>query len=1083
MSTRFEQIYEQLDFESGKFFKVSSWRESRKSLPPDEVLCVEKWIDACLRINEKYRLKEIKIDAIFFIQQNPVAIFAEINQLDKEIRTLAVRTIWNLARPRYLFLNDPVDTEVYDMEGDLNIISPSSLGRGLSFLLGLNREIIQNGYDLSDNKMQRKSADISLIQDLKELRRILTGKSKTTHIQSPLTYPQAHVLIAQIIFIRYLEDRAILDEAYFRDRVVRANTKWQQILNAPPDRIDLLNPDIADRYFPRILADRDLSVALFRQLASDFNGDVFSTNGDYLFVQQEHLTLIQQFLWASMEAQQKLFLWAYQFDVIPLELISSIYEEFYHGSNKAGDIKDDNGTHYTPPVLVEFMLSQVLTAKRLETAPRVLDAACGSGIFLVESFRRIVRYKMIFEGFIPDFKNLIEIVRQQIRGIEINIEAARVTAFSLYIALLDFLDPPHIRHYLDKEGGKLPYLLYSQKQTGLHLNVILDANAFWVENLFKQDTGLHDFQPGSVDVVVGNPPWGSAKKEVVEDNIAIDWCTQNGLPVSDNEWSQMFIWRSVSLLRPGGEAALLISSGTLLKSSDNAVEFKQRWTSKTMLMEVFNFVLARHVFFDNAISPFLGVVFKNSIPEPKHIIKYWTFRRTRLVDRYQIVVLDNTDLKLIPQSQAQVPSVWKIHQFGNHSDFALVRGLRVFNTLETIELKTGRRQGYIEGGPKSKKSNFKWLLQYKELPTVKLTIYGRYATIPNDEELTSIPQLIKEPGLQENYEGSRIIFKRGVSAKGENAGRIIARYESEKFAFRHSVNCFKLQSDSEENYKLILGVLWSMLAQYYYLMTASEWGVWHDSIEPTEMMRLPIPETEPTNRLYAQQIVQAVDSLRKNPPNIAFLERQLDEAVFNYYYLGKEEKQLIRDRCSFEIDAYYKNYKSVAFLPVIGLPGTLEGSQLELVNRIDEQQNGILAYLDSFYHTITPLLIKSVTLHHVVVRSKGLNPTDNQWTDAIAIIFFVRHKEDKEWNTESNLKEWADVVRLIAQSNTPVEVIRQSIYQDRYLRMVSASGRYFFILKRNERRLWTRTAAHEDAQALFAQSLYIPRNEHVTNGK
>ena len=174
------------------------------------------------------------------------------------------------------------------------------------------------------------------------------------------------------------------------------------------------------------------------------------------------MTLIQKFLWADMAAQQKMFLWAYQFDIIPLELISSIYEEFYHNANKTNNTQDDKGTHYTPSVLVEFLLSRVLTIDRLKDSPRVLDPACGSGIFIVEAFRRIVRYKKSFENFAPDFQNLTKILAEQIRGIELNREAARVAAFSLYIALLDFLDPPYIRLYIEKEG-KLPYLLYSKK--------------------------------------------------------------------------------------------------------------------------------------------------------------------------------------------------------------------------------------------------------------------------------------------------------------------------------------------------------------------------------------------------------------------------------------------------------------------------------------------------------------------------------------------------------------------------------------------------------------------------------------------
>lgn len=74
----------------------------------------------------------------------------------------------------------------------------------------------------------------------------------------------------------------------------------------------------------------------------------------------------------------------------------------------------------------------------------------------MEAFRRIVRYEA--QGrkrkLSPD--ELRDILRHRIFGIEINAEAARVAAFSLYLALLDQQEPPDIA-----SGGPLPYLLHN----------------------------------------------------------------------------------------------------------------------------------------------------------------------------------------------------------------------------------------------------------------------------------------------------------------------------------------------------------------------------------------------------------------------------------------------------------------------------------------------------------------------------------------------------------------------------------------------------------------------------------------------
>jgi type I restriction-modification system DNA methylase subunit len=136
------------------------------------------------------------------------------------------------------------------------------------------------------------------------------------------------------------------------------------------------------RFWPK----NKLTYALFNQLAEHFNGDMFPCNKqEEDAITQDHLDLLKGFLLGDVDPNQpKLFLWAYDFKIIPIELISSIYEGFYHQSDNK-----DKGTHYTPSVLVEYVLSHVLTPERLATKPKVLDFACGSAIFLVQAFQRI----------------------------------------------------------------------------------------------------------------------------------------------------------------------------------------------------------------------------------------------------------------------------------------------------------------------------------------------------------------------------------------------------------------------------------------------------------------------------------------------------------------------------------------------------------------------------------------------------------------------------------------------------------------------------------------------------------------------
>ncbi len=400
---------------------------------------------------------KVGADKVFFVKNDPVIVFCTMQSGSDNEQALVdkFRRTWCMARPQCLFIALPNGLHVYRLDRlpardaaslrkDAEIGLVESLPEVAEKLHAFRRERIESG-DLVNDKYfggidQR--ADKRLIQDLKTVRREL--------LERGLEAKYAHALIGRSIFIRYLEDRRIIDEEYFLQRVVKNNQSWKAILEQETGLPDFAPGSEKRRYY-RILSDKAFTYALFRQLMNDFNGDMFpDIEEEEKNVTQDHLNLIQGFLLGHTdEYQSPLFVWAYDFEIIPVELISSIYEEFYHKENiyrpekekkqDRGRRQDDIKTHYTPSVLVEYVLSNLLSQERLATKPKILDPACGSGIFLVESFRRIVRYWVQrHHGEMLSANALRNLLREQIRGIEINEEAVHVAAFSLYLALLHY---------------------------------------------------------------------------------------------------------------------------------------------------------------------------------------------------------------------------------------------------------------------------------------------------------------------------------------------------------------------------------------------------------------------------------------------------------------------------------------------------------------------------------------------------------------------------------------------------------------------------------------------------------------------
>jgi len=487
----------QLDFNNGQMFDLSS---DIKPLNQDDWLNKSDWLASA---------RKAGAESIFFVANNPVVVFARSTK-SAPAKIEAFNKLWCLSRPRLLFLESEGELSVIDLAQAPIRHRGNDIGENLKTLETLtaikdvsqrlqifHRDNIESGKVFEHDRFGslKYRADQALISDLKTVRKRLMDED--------LCSSSAHALIGRSIFIRYLEDRSILTGDYFL-KVAGSNSKWRSLLSSPCSRENLDFSGIHAMY-PRVLQDKSFTFALYRSLAADFNGDMFpNIEKEEQQVESRHLELIQSFIYGDVEAQEKLFFFSYKFDIIPLDLISAIYEEFYHASTKKEDKKNkarQDGAYYTPPALAEFVLSRVLTVDVLKQNPRVMDPACGSGIFLVEAFRRMVRFHISQKGFPPSFAHLKELLGRHIVGIEVNEEAARIAAFSLYLAMLHYLDPPSILEYI-KKGNRLPNLIASKEESPNHYNSIHVANAFSLDNDVI----------GNVDVVVGNPPWGAPGK-------------------------------------------------------------------------------------------------------------------------------------------------------------------------------------------------------------------------------------------------------------------------------------------------------------------------------------------------------------------------------------------------------------------------------------------------------------------------------------------------------------------------------------------------------------------------------------------
>ncbi len=137
----------------------------------------------------------------------------------------------------------------------------------------------------------------------------------------------------------------------------------------------------------------------------------------------------------------------------PVELLSGLYESFLSPDEQAR-----TGAYYTPRHLAMLTVDQALATSKDPLSETIFDGACGSGILLTTAYRRLIALRESREKRQLEFKERRDLLVQRIFGSDINHMACRVTAFSLYLSLLEGLNPADIMEAQKSGGAKLPTL-------------------------------------------------------------------------------------------------------------------------------------------------------------------------------------------------------------------------------------------------------------------------------------------------------------------------------------------------------------------------------------------------------------------------------------------------------------------------------------------------------------------------------------------------------------------------------------------------------------------------------------------------
>ena len=664
--------------------------------------------------------------------------------------------------------------------------------------------------------VNRASAvDGQLLRDLAALKRGLEAAG--------LAPASAQALIGRSIFTQYLIDRRIVS----------------------PERLSQIAGYGA---FPDVLQDRAATARLFEWLRETFNGDMFPSGAQVPAAR--HLGRVRDFLTATEPDSGQRSLFPYRFDVIPVELISAIYEQFVHSEGSSGKQAD---VHYTPLTAVSLVLDEVFAG--LTGAETVLDLTCGSGVFLVEALRRLVHLQT-GDG-VPTRAAVRRTLHRQVYGVDRSPEAVSIAAFSLYLAALE-LDP-------DPRAGD-----------GLRFQPLV-GRTLRADDAFDVDPDGRKF-----DLIVGNPPWSYQGQAAS----AARWRRAAGEPRSPRGRSLDFVRRAGDFAHDRTRFGMIVSATPFFSRSGTGLAAAQSLVESLGPVTLVNLAELSGWLFPKADMPAMVLLARCGERRTDRITLVQA-RWSPAGERSRTIEIAPSDVTSLPLASWQRnPALFKAAFLGNRYDLLLLDDLR--DKQETLDARLGAiRAKLVTGliaGNRSRDATF-----LKGMPFAQRGIghFTMPAVLPRfGDDFAEGPRTI------DAYRAPVLLVKEFLL---KETPRLVVTVAEQDTVYSDSYFGVSFSESKPDAAHLVAGILGSALATWYCLMSGSAFGLWLRRVKRADVAALPTPDLGASLGCAAgKRIVRLARAFHDRAPNDDDW-RSLDEAVFDLYGLDDEDRIVVRD--------------------------------------------------------------------------------------------------------------------------------------------------------------------------------------------
>jgi len=612
----------------------------------------------------------------------------------------------------------------------------------------------------------------------------------------------------------------------------------------------------------------------------------------------------------------------YDFRNVGRDLLGDVYQEYLPPAERKR-----LGEFYTPVEVVRYILDAVgyVPENRIENK-LLLDPACGSGTFLVEAAKRLIkRYQEKLKNpLLPDnAKVIIEGIVNNIHGLDINPFACHIAEMNMLFNIIDFLNAVH-RRYKDYRLPRFNIcctdsLMPPEKETTKISEFVTNGR---IRTHLEEAKRAATIKKKQFDFVVGNPPY--VRTHLIKEK-KIYQQSYSDLTIGQYDISYLFVGRGLEWLKQDGKLGYITSNKFCVLES--GIGLRKRILNTAQIEKFIDFSGVQTF---TASLPAAAIITLHKAPSVNkkliqadiktqsevppnvkgeglellektlaHLLKHLNFyavNQERFRENDELLFDLSLPDELVPivrkiekKSKKLIPDVVTDIKRGLRPDTSKFKDKFFISQEEFEKLSEPEKKSYkkhIRGEDIVAKYRIKWAGEYVKFDTSKMA----------------------EGGNKTLYENPKIVIK-------EIGRRLRAAYDRDQYYCYKTIHIIR-EPDSKVDLKYLVGVLNSTLIEFFFKSEFYLGRLGRGSFRFREqfLKYLPIklPQT-PKEKQLAAQISQKVDFIVEQNKKLDELERKIKE--FPSSYSSKFEKLVnVAEKCELSKEKY--NTKLLTLEPI-----------------------------------------------------------------------------------------------------------------------------------------------------------------------